>query len=89
MNERDKLLRKSRKSPLSEFYKADDKQKWNAVNISTRRDQASYYEDLLQENSTGNPSKFWRTVKSIYPGKAKNSSSDKYWKLMERIKGSN
>ena len=73
-NERDKLLRKARKSPDAEFYKAEYRQKRNAVNIAIRRAKASYY-NLVQENSTGDPSKLWKTVKSIYPGKAKSSSN--------------
>ena len=74
-NERDKLLRKARKSPDAEFYKAEYRQKRNAVNIAIRRAKASYYNNLVRENSTGDPSKFWKTVKSIYPGKAKSSSN--------------
>ena len=81
MNERDKLLRKSRKSPHAEFYKTEYKQKRNAVNIAIRRAKASYYKDLLQENSTGDPNKFWKTVKSIYPGKAKSSSNSKVFEI--------
>ena len=74
MNEIDKLLRKARKSPDMEFYKAKYRQKRNAVNIAIHRAKASYY-NLVQENSTGDPSKLWKTVKSIYPGKAKSSSN--------------
>ena len=58
MNERDKLLRKVRKSPNGEFYKAEYRQKQNAVNIAIRRAKASYYNNLVRENSTGDPSKF-------------------------------
>ena len=75
MSERDKLLRKARKLQHAEFYKTAYKQRRNAVNIAIRRAKASYYKDILQENSTGDPSKFWKTVKSIYPGKAKSSSN--------------
>ena len=75
MNERDKLLRKARKSPDAEFYKAEYRQKQNAVNIAICRAKASYYNNLVRENSTGDPRKFWKTVKSIYPGKAKSSSN--------------
>ena len=75
MNERDKLLQKARKSPDAEFYKAEYRQKRNAVNIAIRRAKASYYNNLVRENSTGDPRKFWKTVKSIYPGKAKSSSN--------------
>ena len=81
MNERDKLLRKSRKSPHTELYKAEYKQKRNAVNIAIRRAKVSYYKDLLQENSTGDPSKFWKTVKSIYPGKAKSSGNNQVFEI--------
>ena len=78
MNERDKLLRKSRKSPHTEFYKTEYKKTRNAVNIAIRRAKATYYKDLLRENSTGDPSKFWKTVKSTYPGKAKSSSKSQF-----------
>ena len=81
MNERDKLLRKSRKSPHAEFYKTEYKQKRNAVNIAIRRAKASYYKDPLQENSTGDPNKFWKTVKSIYPAKAKSSCNSKVFEI--------
>ena len=75
MNKRDKLLRKARKSPDAAFYKAEYRQKRNAINIAIRRAKALYYNNLVQENSTGDPSKFWKTVKSIYPGKAKSSNN--------------
>ena len=35
----------------------------------------------MQENSTGDPNKFWKTVKSIYPGKAKSSSNSKVFEI--------
>ena len=35
----------------------------------------------MQENSTGDPNKFWKTVKSIYPGKAKSSSNGKVFEI--------
>ena len=81
MNERDKLLRKSRKSPHTEFYKTEYKKTRNAVNIAIRRAKATYYKDLLRENSSGDPSKFWKTVKSIYPGKAKSSSKSQVFEI--------
>ena len=52
MNERDKPLRKSRKSPHTEFYKMEYKKTRNAVNIAIRRAKASYYKDLLLNRRT-------------------------------------
>ena len=58
-----------------------NKQKRNAVNIAIRRAKASYYKDLLHENSTVDPSKFWKAVKSIYPGKARGSSNSQVFEI--------
>eukprot|EP00794_Sanderia_malayensis_P005002 gene5002-5659_t len=81
MNERDRLLRKFRKTPHIELYRAQYKQKRNLVNIAIRRAKASYYKDLLSENSTSDPNKFWKSVKSIYPGKAKSLSNNRVFEI--------
>ena len=78
---RDKLLRKARKSQDVEFYRAKYKQKRNAVNIALRRAKASYYTNLVRENSNGDSSKFWKSVKSIYPIKAKSLGSSQVFEI--------
>lgn len=67
MNERDKTLRKARKT--------NDKNNWesyktlrNRCNIMMRKTKATFTKDLLNEKSH-NPKEFWRTVKEIFPTK--------------------
>ena len=69
MNERDRLLRKSRRSK-NELDISKYKQKRNEVNIALRRAKSSYHKDLIHEHS-GNSNKLWKTLKSIYPIKSK------------------
>lgn len=68
MNQRDKFLRKYRKdkqdSDLVEY-----KNKRNEVNITIRRAKANYHRNLLDQNSS-DPSKLWKTLKSIFPNKS-------------------
>ena len=72
MNERDKVLRKFRKTK-AEVDQAAYKEKRNAVNIAVRKAKSSYHRKLLSENA-GDSYRFWRTIKSIYPSKPKNSN---------------
>ena len=69
MNERDQLLRKFRKSK-SVYDKRLYQDKRNRVNIMLRKSKSSYSKELLRESSN-DPDKFWRTLKSLYPGKSK------------------
>ena len=73
MNDRDKLLRKSRRTK-AELDISKYKQKRNEVNIAIRKAKSSYHQNLLKENSA-NPNQFWKTIKSIYPTKANAGSS--------------
>ena len=82
MNERDKLLRKSRRSKLSSDI-INYKQKHNAVNIAIRQAKSTYYKDLLKENA-GNPNKFWKTVKLIYPTKSKKQNPTQSFQVDEK-----
>eukprot|EP00794_Sanderia_malayensis_P001521 gene1521-1682_t len=72
MNERDKVLRKFRKTKL-DVDQAAYKEKRDAVNVAMRKAKSSYHRKLLNENA-GNPNRFWRTIKSTYPSKPKNSN---------------
>lgn len=69
MNDRDKLLRKYRKTK-SDFDKREFQNKRNQVNILLRKSKANYNKELLKENSN-DPGKFWKTLKSIYPVSSK------------------
>ena len=75
MNDRDKLLRKSRRTRKESDISAY-KRKRNEVNISVRRAKADYHKNLLKESSK-DPNKFWKTLKSIYPTKTNNKQSVK------------
>ncbi len=52
------------------------KQKRNKVNIAVRRAKSDYQKKLLKESSK-DPNKFWRTLKSIYPTKTNDTQSMK------------
>ncbi len=70
MNERDKVLRKFRKTK-AEVDQAAYKEKRNAVNVAVRKAKSSYHGNLLVENA-GDPNRFWRTIKSIEAKKFKH-----------------
>ena len=72
MNERDKVLRKFRKAN-SEVYQAAYKGKQHAFNIAVRKAKYSFHRKMFSEN-TGDPNRFWKTIKSIYPSKPKYSN---------------
>ena len=61
MNERDKALRKSRRTKNN----ADFSLKRNAVNSAVRKAKLTYYKNLLNESSE-NPNEFWKAIKQIY-----------------------
>ena len=73
MNERDKLLRKSRRTKDETDISAY-KSKRNEVNIAVRRAKSVYCKKLLKENSN-DPNKFWKTLKSIYPTSTNNKQN--------------
>ena len=73
MNERDKLLRKCRKTK-TDLDISQYKQKRNEVNIALRKAKSTYSKNLLSESSN-NPNKFWKAIKSIYPSKANMGTS--------------
>ena len=70
MNDRDELYRKYRKSNLACDRRAyQDKR--NQVNITLRKARSNYNKELLRESST-DPEKFWKNLKSIYPASSKD-----------------
>ena len=73
MNNRDKLLRKLRKTKV-EVDISQYKRKRNEVNIAIRKVKSTYHKNTLKENSK-NPRKFWKAIKSIYPTKASSGPS--------------
>ena len=73
MNDRDKLLRKSRRTK-DQLDISQYKRKRNEVNIAIRKARSSYHKNMLKENS-GNPNKFWKSLKTIYPTKSTTGPS--------------
>ena len=74
MNERDKLLRKYRSTnnrPLKDQLKEQFKLKRNLVNSAIKTAKSNHTKSLLQE-SAGNPTSFWKTLKRIFPSKQKS-----------------
>ena len=84
MNERDMLLRKSRRTKSKSDILAY-KQKQNEANIAVKRAKSSYYKNLLSENSE-NPSKFWKILKSIYPSKKKKKYTSQSFDIGDHVK---
>ena len=66
MNERDKVLRKARKTKKDSDWSMYKRLK-NRCNNLIKQAKSKYHNDLLIENKN-NPNKFWKTVKSIFPG---------------------
>jgi len=77
INERDKLLRKARKSKNETDWAVYRRLRNFCTNL-VKRSKANFHRNLLAEN-VGNPRKFWSTIKTIFPTngiKSKNSSTD-------------
>ena len=72
MNDRDKLYRKCQKSNLTCDRKAyQDKR--NKVNIIVRKARNNYYNKELLKESSNDPEKFWKILKSMYATSGKES----------------
>ena len=71
MNDRDKLYRKYRRSKL-DYDRRAYQDKRNQVNTRLRKARSNYNKDLLRESSN-DPDKFWKTLKSIYPTSQKGN----------------
>ena len=69
MIDRDRLLRKMRKTKLENDVTAY-KMKRNEVNICLRKAKSKYYQNLLDENFRS-PDRFWEVIKRIYLAKSK------------------
>lgn len=72
MNNRDKLLRKFRKTHADNYWD-EYKRLRNRCTTEIRYAKARYHQNLLTENRH-NPKKFWQTIKSIFPGKKTSNS---------------
>ena len=71
MDERDKLLRKARKTKNKEDRNLHKKSK-NLCTNKLRTAKRNYHQNLLNENSN-NRSGFWNTIKEIFPSKCKTN----------------
>lgn len=87
MNERDQLLRKSRRTKSNADSLAY-KRKRNETNIAIKRAKSSYYKNLLSENFE-NPSKFWKVLKSIYPCKNLKKHNSQSFDIDGEVKSCN
>ena len=65
MRQRDKLLRKARKTQ-NEIDWSNYKRKRNSVNNQLKSAKNNYYMDLLEENASS-PEKFWKSIKQLFP----------------------
>lgn len=65
LNDRDKLLRKARRTKNENDW-ASYKRLRNLCTNRVKRAKSHYYRSLLNEN-TANPRKFWSTIKTIFP----------------------
>ena len=68
MNNRDKLLRKARKSKNDHDWKSYKRLK-NTCTNSIRKARNDYHKDLLLEHSQ-DPKRFWSQIKQIFPCKS-------------------
>ena len=69
MNQRDRLLRKFRKTKCTYDWKSFTRKR-NYVNNLIHRSKKTYYQKLLNENSL-KPDLFWKAINQIYPTKTK------------------
>ena len=69
MNNRDKLMRKAKKSRNDEDWLAY-KQSRNRCNNLLRRAKANFHREQFNEHST-NPKRFWECIKKVFPTKEK------------------
>ncbi len=71
MDDRDKRLRKARRSKNETDWVAYKHLRNHCTNL-IKRSKASFHRNLLAEN-IGNPRKFWSTIKTIVPSKSMKS----------------
>ena len=70
MNERDRILRKARKSNNQNDWN-DYKAMRNRCNIMTKKAKSSYTKELI-DKKCHSPKEFWKSVKEIFPTKGIN-----------------
>ena len=76
MNDRDKLLRKARKSKNADDWK-NYKTIKNRTNNMINKAKTKYHKEILNEN-TSKPEKFWRHIKTLFPTKPTNQCSKNF-----------
>ena len=69
VNQRDRLLRKFRKTKCTYDWKSFTRKR-NYVNNLIHRSKKTYYQKLLNENAL-KPDLFWKAINQIYPTKTK------------------
>jgi hypothetical protein len=82
MNRKDQLLRKARKSKKKEGWELYKTAK-NCCNNMVRKAKRDYHQTLLNENSK-NPRKFWKAIKTVFPGNNNNKTS---WSSLPFLEG--
>ena len=82
MNNRDKQLRKARKSKNESDW-ANYKRSRNKCNKVIKRAKSNHHQKILNEN-VSNPSKFWKAISSVFPNKTRKVVTTTYDKE-ERI----
>lgn len=75
MNIRDELLRKAQKTKNEDTWIAYRRKK-NFVINELKRSKRSYFQNKLREDR-GNPNRFWKTIKNLFPLKAAPTSISK------------
>ena len=73
LNKKDQLLRKARASK-KEFDWSAYKIQRNRSNTLLRRTKNKYHQSVLNDN-LGNPDKFWKTIKEMYPSKSSSNNN--------------
>lgn len=83
MDQRDKLLRKARKSNSPENWSAYKRLRNTCTNL-LRSARRKYHQNLLNENRL-NPKNFWKAIKKIFPSKKKTSPSSSESESNEKV----
>ena len=83
MIDRDRLLRKMRKTKLENDITAC-KMKRNKANICLRKAKSKKYQNLLDENFR-TPDRFWKVIKRMHPAKNKQSLSSKSFEVNSEL----
>ena len=87
MNDRDKMLRKVRKTN-KEYDWMIYKTLKNRCNNKIKYAKKRYHNELLHEN-VRNPKKFWKTIKDVFPSKEKPTMASVYSSQADRLTRAN